>query len=163
MKNTRVKRCRACDRVLETNEISSARRGARCGAIVPGTLTNRWRSRARQLKTEVRALSLACRDARVPSRTRWLALLVVAYALSPIDLIPDFIPVLGLLDDLILLPLGIALVLKSVPAEVLQECRERAATASFDEVLGRRAAVVIIVFWLLSALVFLRFLWRFYL
>lgn len=116
----------------------------------------KWRQRARELKTEVRALSLACRDPRVPTRTRVLALCVVAYALSPIDLIPDFIPVFGLLDDLILLPVGIALVLKSVPPHVLEECRERALSTEQNAVSGKAAAIFIVVLWLLVFAILLR-------
>src|SRR5207248_1616657 len=74
-----------------------------------------WRQRARALKQETLALCFALRDPRVPWYARLLAAGVVAYALSPIDLIPDFIPVLGYLDDLILVPVGIALVLKLIP------------------------------------------------
>jgi uncharacterized membrane protein YkvA (DUF1232 family) len=87
-----------------------------------------WKQKAKQLKTEVYALYLAGRDPRVPWYAKVLAVCVVAYALSPIDLIPDFIPVLGYVDDLILLPLGIALTLKLIPPSVMTECRERART-----------------------------------
>jgi uncharacterized membrane protein YkvA (DUF1232 family) len=84
-----------------------------------------WKQRARKLKTETHVLYLAARDPRTP----WLAGLVVAgivaYALSPIDLIPDFIPVLGYLDDLILIPLGISLAIRLIPKSVLAECRTR--------------------------------------
>ena len=85
-----------------------------------------WKARARQLKAEVYALYLAYRDPRVPWYAKVLAACVVGYALSPIDLIPDFIPVLGYLDDLVLIPLGIALTLRLIPPEVLDECRARA-------------------------------------
>lgn len=88
-----------------------------------------WKERVHALKKEVRALNLARRDPRVPRRAKILAALLVAYALSPIDLIPDFIPVLGYLDDLIILPLGILLVLRMIPAEVLRDCRKQAETA----------------------------------
>ena len=81
---------------------------------------------AATLKREVMALWFACRDPRTPWYARVLAMLIVAYALSPIDLIPDFIPVLGYLDELILLPVGIYLVLKLVPAEALADARARA-------------------------------------
>ncbi len=81
---------------------------------------------AATLKREVMALWFACRDPRTPWYARVLAMMIVAYALSPIDLIPDFIPVLGYLDELILLPLGICLVLKLVPAEALADARARA-------------------------------------
>ncbi len=89
----------------------------------------RWRQRARQLKAETYALYLAYRDPRVPWYAKVIAACVVAYAFSPIDLVPDFIPVLGYLDDLVLVPLGIALALRMIPGPVLEECRERAQEA----------------------------------
>jgi uncharacterized membrane protein YkvA (DUF1232 family) len=95
----------------------------------PGTV-NRWRDRARALKRELNALALASRDPRTPWYAKALAIGVVAYAFSPIDLIPDPIPVLGYLDDLILLPLGIALVLRLIPDEVMAESRAKAAANS---------------------------------
>lgn len=81
---------------------------------------------AAALKRDVMTLWFACRDPRTPWYARVLTMLIVAYALSPIDLIPDFIPVLGYLDELILLPVGMYLVLKLVPAEVLADARARA-------------------------------------
>ena len=81
---------------------------------------------AAALKREVMTLWFACRDPRTPWYARLLTMLIVAYALSPIDLIPDFIPVLGYLDELILLPVGIYLVLKLVPTEALADARARA-------------------------------------
>jgi uncharacterized membrane protein YkvA (DUF1232 family) len=83
----------------------------------------RW---ARILKSHVNALNLARKDPRVPWVAKAVLALVVAYALSPIDLIPDFIPVLGLLDDLILLPLGIALAIRLMPKDVWAECQLQA-------------------------------------
>jgi uncharacterized membrane protein YkvA (DUF1232 family) len=88
-----------------------------------------WKEKARALKRETYAVYLACRDPRVPWYGRLLAACVVGYAFSPIDLIPDFVPVLGYLDDLILIPLGIVFVLKAIPPEVMAECREKAAIA----------------------------------
>lgn len=88
-----------------------------------------WRGRARALKRETHAVYLACRDPRVPWYSRLLAACIVGYAFSPIDFIPDFIPVLGYLDDLILIPLGITLLLRVIPSEVMAECRERATIA----------------------------------
>ncbi|MEZ0327034.1 MAG: YkvA family protein [Fimbriimonas sp.] len=79
------------------------------------------------LKSEVTALYFAARDPETPAIAKWLAAGVAAYALSPIDLIPDFIPVLGYLDDLILVPLGVALVIRLVPEHVMQRSRARAA------------------------------------
>jgi uncharacterized membrane protein YkvA (DUF1232 family) len=116
-----------------------------------------WKARARQLKTEVYALYLAYRDPRVPWYAKAVAVCVVGYALSPIDLIPDFIPVLGYLDDLVLIPLGIALTLRLIPPEVMVECRERARSElAAGKPVSRVAAAVIVVIWLgLVALVVL--------
>jgi uncharacterized membrane protein YkvA (DUF1232 family) len=111
-----------------------------------------WKRRARQLKLETYAVYLAYRDPRVPWYARLLGACVVAYAFSPIDLIPDPIPVLGYLDDLILVPLGIALVLKMIPAPVLAECREKAQAAMNDgKPTNWAAAAVIVAIWLLLA------------
>ncbi len=114
----------------------------------------RWRERARRLKRETYALYLAARDPRVPWYAKALAVCVVAYALSPIDLIPDFIPVLGYLDDLVLVPLGIALVLRLIPRDVLAECRQRAQEALDRGDLARWwpawvATVTIVLIWLI--------------
>jgi uncharacterized membrane protein YkvA (DUF1232 family) len=107
-----------------------------------------WKAKARKLKQEVYALYLASRDRRVPWHARLVAAAVVAYAFSPIDLIPDPIPVLGYLDDLILIPLGIALVIKLIPAEVLQDCREKAAlTMTSGKPKNWIAGSIIIVIW----------------
>jgi uncharacterized membrane protein YkvA (DUF1232 family) len=86
-----------------------------------------WRARVTGLRDESYALYLASRDARTPWYAKALAAAVVAYAVSPIDLVPDFIPVLGQLDDLLLLPIGIALAIRLVPAAVLEEKRAQAA------------------------------------
>lgn len=111
------------------------------------TLTN-WRARARQLKTETYALYLAYQDPRVPLYARVFIAVVVAYAFSPIDLIPDFIPVLGYLDDVVLVPLGIALALKMIPAEVMAESRTRAQEMMISgKPMNRLAAGVIIIIW----------------
>jgi uncharacterized membrane protein YkvA (DUF1232 family) len=111
-----------------------------------------WKQRARGLKTELYALYLAYKDLRVPWYARLFAACVVGYAFSPIDLIPDFIPVLGYLDDLILVPLGIALALRMIPPPVLAECRERAQVLMADgKPINRVAAAAIIAVWLLLA------------
>jgi uncharacterized membrane protein YkvA (DUF1232 family) len=81
---------------------------------------------ARALRRDVMTLYLAERDPRVPKLAKLLSLVVAAYALSPIDLIPDFIPIIGYLDDLIIVPLGIALALRMIPSEVLEDLRRRA-------------------------------------
>jgi uncharacterized membrane protein YkvA (DUF1232 family) len=107
-----------------------------------------WKAKARKLKQEVYALYLASKDRRVPWYARLVAIVVVSYAFSPIDLIPDPIPVLGYLDDLILIPLGIALVIKLIPAEVLQDCREKAAlTMNTGKPKNWVAGGIIILIW----------------
>src|SRR5512147_1281839 len=88
-----------------------------------------WKQQAKRLKVEVYALYLAYRDPRVPLHARIFAACVVGYAFSPIDLIPDPIPILGYLDDLILIPVGISLALKMIPPEVMAECRVKASQA----------------------------------
>ena len=111
-----------------------------------------WKEKAQALKRETYALYLACRDPRTPWYGRALAACVVGYAFSPIDLIPDFIPVLGYLDDLILIPLGIALVLKVIPSEVMAECREKAAVAmASGKPKNWVAAGIIVTIWILLA------------
>ena len=114
-----------------------------------------WKAKAQVLKLEVRALYLAYRDPRVPWRARIFAGLVVAYAFSPIDLIPDPIPILGYLDDLIIVPFGAWLALKMIPPEVMKDCRERAAReAEMGQPVNWLAAGVIVVIWIgLAALV----------
>ena len=111
----------------------------------------RWKRRARELKREVYALYFACRDSRVPWYAKALAVTIVAYAFSPIDLIPDFIPVLGYLDELVLIPLGVMAVRAMVPPEVLNECRERAANME-GKPRNWIAAGVIVAIWLAIAL-----------
>ncbi|MEJ7840555.1 MAG: DUF1232 domain-containing protein [Rubrobacter sp.] len=109
----------------------------------------RW---AKRLKAELYALYLAYRDPRVPFHARVFAAVVVAYAFSPIDLIPDPIPVLGYLDDLILVPLGIALAVRMIPPAVLAECRAKAREAAARAgPKGTAAAVVVVGIWLLLA------------
>ncbi len=126
---------------------------------------DRWKKRVRALKAELLALYLARKDPRVPQGARILAAAVVAYAFSPIDLIPDFIPVLGYLDDLILLPLGIWLVLRMIPPEVMAEHRARARQEMLDAPpVSRGAALFVVLVWLLltawaALLLGPRFLW----
>lgn len=113
---------------------------------------DRWKQWARALKTEVYALYLAYRDPRVPWYARLFAACVVGYAFSPIDLIPDPIPILGYLDDLVLVPLGVALALRLIPAEVMAENRARAREIMRQgKPVNRVAAAVIIAIWLLLA------------
>ena len=118
-----------------------------------GSVWTTWKEKARALKRETYAVYLACRDPRLPWYGRLLAACIVGYAFSPIDLIPDFVPVLGYLDDLILIPLGIALLLKIIPSEVIAECRERAAVAmAGGKPKNWIAAVIIVAIWILLAL-----------
>jgi len=115
-------------------------------------LRTSWRERARSLKTEVYALYLAYRDPRVPWYAKAFAACVIGYALSPIDLIPDPIPVLGHLDDLILVPLGVLIARRLIPAPVLTECRERARLLTQDGLpINRMPAVIVIAIWVLAA------------
>ncbi|MGZ8520314.1 MAG: YkvA family protein [Candidatus Binatia bacterium] len=109
-----------------------------------------FKGQARALKRETHALYLAGRDPRTPWPAKVVIALVVAYALSPIDLIPDFIPVLGYLDDILLLPLGIYLALKLIPAAVLADARHSAHQGSFNLSASRAAAVMIILLWMIS-------------
>lgn len=106
------------------------------------------RRRARALKAETLALYLAARHPRTPWHAKLWVAGIVAYALSPIDLIPDFVPVLGYLDDLILLPLGLALAMRMIPPEVLAECRTQARETLADgKPVSRGAAAVIVAVW----------------
>ncbi len=109
-----------------------------------------WSKRAQELSADSYALYLAARDPRVPWYAKLLAAVVVAYAVSPIDLIPDFIPVIGLLDDMIIVPLGLALALKMIPREVMEEHR-REAKGRLAEGVPRRwvGAVVVICIWII--------------
>jgi uncharacterized membrane protein YkvA (DUF1232 family) len=116
------------------------------------TLLEGLKQRARYLKAETFALYLAARDSRTPWYAKLLVAGIVAYALSPIDLIPDFVPVLGYLDDLVLIPAGIALAIKLVPQPVMMECRARAReTMQNEQPISRVAAAVIVVIWLVLA------------
>ncbi len=115
-------------------------------------IPERWRAALERLRTELRALWLAARDPRTPWYAKALAAAVLAYAASPVDLIPDFIPVLGHLDDLVIVPLGIWLAIRLVPPEVLAECRERArAEAAAERRGGWVAAVAVVLIWLALA------------
>jgi uncharacterized membrane protein YkvA (DUF1232 family) len=113
---------------------------------------------ARALRRDVVAVWLAGRDPRVPWHAKALALAVAAYALSPIDLIPDFIPVLGYLDDLLIVPLGILLVIRLIPPDLMAEFR---AEADRRDAKPRSiaAAVVIVAIWILAAGLLIWWLW----
>ncbi|GGN33415.1 YkvA family protein [Deinococcus daejeonensis] len=117
----------------------------------------RLRAFARHLKAELLALSLAARDPRTPWYARAWALLVLAYALSPIDLIPDFIPVLGQLDDLLLVPAGLWVALRLIPPEVLADARREAA--AHPQKLARSAVGAALIVLVYVALVVLAWAW----
>jgi uncharacterized membrane protein YkvA (DUF1232 family) len=123
-------------------------------------MPDRLREWARTVKRDVHALYLASRDPRVPWYGKAFAVLVAAYALSPIDLIPDFIPLLGFLDDVILLPLGIWAVIRLIPADVMAEHRELAAAAQ-DRHVSKTAAVMIVLIWAAAFTVCSWIVWRY--
>jgi uncharacterized membrane protein YkvA (DUF1232 family) len=125
------------------------------------SVIKKWKQRVRHLKAETYAIYLAYKDSRVPWYAKILVAFVVAHTFSPIDLIPDFIPVLGYLDDLIIAPLGIALAIRMIPEDVMAECREAAQEAiGQDRPTSWTAAVVIIAIWLLIAALGVAILFR---
>jgi uncharacterized membrane protein YkvA (DUF1232 family) len=114
------------------------------------SVIERWKNRGRQLKVETYTLIWAYRDPRVPWHAKLFVACVVGYAFSPIDLIPDFIPVLGYLDDLILVPLGVMLALRMIPADVLEDSRKRAQeTLRAGRPRNWTAGAIIVGLWLL--------------
>jgi uncharacterized membrane protein YkvA (DUF1232 family) len=126
-----------------------------------GSPLDRLRLQARRLKAETLALYLVARDPRVPWYVRLFVAAVVAYALSPIDLIPDFVPVLGYLDDLLIVPLGIWLALRMIPSPLLDECRARAhAELASGRPTSRAGLAAIVLIWLGSAALAAWLIWR---
>lgn len=124
-------------------------------------MLEKWKAAAKQLKREVQVLALAYNDPRTPWQARVCVAAVVAYALSPIDLIPDFIPVLGYLDDLILVPVGIRFALKLIPPEVIEECRQRVIDEPWQQKPRNWvAAGMIVAVWLLLTAAIVRSVWR---
>jgi len=122
------------------------------------SILERMKAWAKALKRDVVALWLAARDPRVPWYAKVLAGAVAAYALSPIDLIPDFIPVVGYLDDLIIVPLGIALVVKLVPTSLMAEFRAEAALR--DKPVSRAGLVFMLTVWLALTMAIGWFVWK---
>ena len=118
-----------------------------------------WRKWARGLRRQTLVVYHAARDPRTPWYVRALAFAVAAYALSPIDLIPDFIPVLGYLDDLVVVPLGLMLVLRLTPREVLVASRIKAEEAA-DRPVSRGMAAAIVGIWIFVAVVLGLWAWR---
>jgi uncharacterized membrane protein YkvA (DUF1232 family) len=125
-------------------------------------LLEKFRSRARALKKEVFAVYFAARDPRTTWYAKALVLLIVAYSLSPIDLIPDFIPILGYLDDLIIVPAGIALAIRLIPAEVMAEAREQAANSSVSRSVGYVGMSVILLVWIVLLIGVIRLIYFWY-
>ena len=120
---------------------------------------SRLRKWARELKQQTLTVYFSARDPRTPWLARLLALGVAAYALSPIDLIPDFIPVLGYLDDLIIVPLGLMLVLRLIPDEVLAAAKAKAIDVT-DRPTSRAMAAVIMAIWVLAIGAVGLWIWR---
>lgn len=115
-------------------------------------LLEELKQRARRLKAETFVLYLAARHPDTPWYAKLLVAAIVAYAFSPIDLIPDFIPIVGYLDDLVLIPIGIALAIKLVPPTALAECRERAREVMMNgKPVSRVAGAVVVIIWLTLA------------
>lgn len=119
------------------------------------------KTRARALKTEAYAIYLAARDPRTPWYAKALIFFVVAHTFSPIDLIPDFIPILGYLDDLIITPGGIWLAVRLIPPEVLAEARATAAARPVDRRLGIIGATLIILVWIIAIIAAVYFFLRY--
>ena len=126
-------------------------------------IIDNWKQKARRLKCEIRAIYLAYKDPRTPWYARIFAACIIGYAFSPIDLIPDPIPILGYLDDLILIPLGITIVIKMIPQKILQECQEKAQSAQTG---GKQknwiAGSIIIAIWIIAFLITIVFIRRFF-
>jgi uncharacterized membrane protein YkvA (DUF1232 family) len=111
---------------------------------------DRMQKLVRRVRIDAHAAWLAARDSRTPWYARVLGLVVTAYALSPIDLIPDFVPVLGLLDDAVLIPLGLWMFLKMVPGELFEEHRATAAAAA-ERPVSRSGIALVLILWLAAA------------
>jgi len=119
------------------------------------SLIARWKRQAKLLRVKIYTIYVAYKDPRVPWYAKAFAACIVAYAFSPIDLIPDFIPILGYLDDIVLIPLGIALVLKMIPKAVIKECEEKAqAILSQDKPKSLVAAAIIVAIWVFTIALF---------
>lgn len=120
-----------------------------------------WKKWASSLRKNTYALYLASKDRRVPTLAKIIIGLVVAYALSPIDLIPDFIPIIGYLDDLLILPIGIWVAIRLIPRSVWKECQLLAAERTLDAPRNRHAAIVILTIWVIAIGGFILWAWQF--
>ncbi|SHF53488.1 Protein of unknown function [Caldanaerobius fijiensis DSM 17918] len=118
-----------------------------------------WKQKAKKLKSEVVALYFAWKDPRMPWYAKLFSLIIVGYALSPIDLIPDFIPVLGYIDDLILIPLGVALAIKIIPPVVMADARKKASEVQTKPKVWI-GAVIIIGVWILIVTAVVLFIFK---
>jgi uncharacterized membrane protein YkvA (DUF1232 family) len=109
----------------------------------------KWKEKAERLRDDIYVVWLAFGDRRTPWYAKMLVAVVVAYAVSPVDLIPDFIPVLGYIDDLVLVPVGVYLALKTIPREVVEECRRKARSSVIPGKYRWLVPTIIILIWLL--------------
>ncbi|OHD11500.1 MAG: hypothetical protein A2086_04975 [Spirochaetes bacterium GWD1_27_9] len=118
------------------------------------------KEKAKQLKSDTYALFLAYKDKRVKWYAKIFIIIVISYALSPIDLIPDFIPILGLLDDIILVPLGIYFALKMIPQDIMEECREKARIYLENNKKPKNwiVGIIIILIWILFLFIGIKFI-----
>jgi uncharacterized membrane protein YkvA (DUF1232 family) len=126
---------------------------------IRGGWVRRWREGSRVLKTEAHAVYLASKDPRVPWYAKALAACVLGYLFSPIDLIPDFIPVVGYLDDLAIVPAGLILVIRLIPREVMAEHREAARIAGLENRPNGVGAAVILAIWVAFFVAFALLIW----
>ena len=122
-------------------------------------MLKKWKNTVQKVEIETYALYLSYRDPKVPVHTKILIFLVIAYLISPIDLIPDFIPVLGYLDDFLLITVGIPILLKMIPKEIIEEHRKNAESKFKDGIpKNKYAALIIISIWILFAILILEVL-----
>jgi uncharacterized membrane protein YkvA (DUF1232 family) len=121
---------------------------------------SKWKQKSNLLKTEIRALYLAYKHPKTPWYAKVCMAVVLGYAISPIDLIPDFIPILGYLDDLIIIPAGIYLSIKMIPQGVMQECREKAKSDKFSTKSKWIMVGIIISVWILVIILAVKFIWQ---
>ena len=128
-----------------------------------GTFIEKWKQKAAKLEVDTYALYLAYWNPRVSLWARFFVACVVGYAFSPIDLILDFIPVLGYLDDLVLIPLGIKLAISMIPDEVMAESRKKAQEIiRHGKPVNQIAAIIIVLLWILFALLIFASIWKHY-
>ena len=120
------------------------------------------RRKARQLKLDTAALYFAFQDRRTPWYVRVFIAFIVSMAISPIDLIPDFIPILGYLDDFILVPIGITIALKMIPSNVMEEAQKKAKDVAISQDTGKIYAIFVIIIWIFALFCIINSLWHIY-